>query len=413
MSSPNLPSIDNIPPSALLSVSRGTIMDNYGYLSGAASITEAGLIELADQSEINIGTDDCRAVTPSGLATFVAANSGTWNSNAFFDLTDVNILGPYTSGDVGAIPVLTEVSAGVFQYELDQPSFTVQDSQVCFDHDFANIDTNLLLPALADYPNATVNFVTDGPGNTFTITPSGGDTIQGLTSAYISDSVTEENTSITLRGIAFNWVTMFSTGDWRTVSGESIPVNTLSATPRYCDNDSLTATITSLNQRDRAYIYEEYDSTVSTGTYPIPANTWTPRRINTSGPDPLSVVASTTFGSYRFSLLPGTYIFNIDLSYFYHRNSSGVILFRIKDVTTPSSSPTLALSNTIGMRGSGENNNTASTTFRGTFTILSTTPIELQQFMSTAGSNVEIPTVDINSSGEPRRLSQIEIEKIS
>jgi hypothetical protein len=409
MPDPILPIIDNIPPEEALSVSRGKIMSNYGELSAAATTSTAGLIELADQSEINVGTDDCRAVTPSGLVTYVAANSGDWNSNAFTDLTDVNV-SPFVVGDIGAIPTVVSAGPGLFQLELEQTVFTVQDSQVCLNHDYAGVDTNFLLPAIATETSASIAVVRAGATTTVTLSPSGGDTIQGVAGPYISNNINDDYSTIFLRAINFNWTIMFGVGEWKPVTTEPIPGNDLPATPRYCTDGAVTSAPSPV-LNERSYITEEYSSIDPVPGYNITQNAWTPRKINTTTSDPLSLI--TSLASNRFGLNAGTYRVVVNVSHAIQHSIGSQIIFRLRTTTNE----TLGnVSPTKGSENWGAYAETDITSFTTSFTINSSKLIELQQFITGNTINI-IDSVTAQalpiSYGEPKILAQIEIEKIS
>lgn len=411
MSSPNLPNIDNIPPSALLSVSRGTIMDNYGYLSGAASTTAAGLIELADQSEVSVGLDDCRAITPSGLITYVEANSAGWGDHpdSFVELSDVNAT-TFVSGDIGTIPTVTEVSAGYFALTMETNTVSVDNSNVCLNHDLASSDTNFLLPALVANENCSVAIIKQGTGTTVTLSPSGGDTIQGQTSAFISNNTDDVYSNIFLRGIGFNWTIMFGAGEWRQIlSSEILPVTDVLATPRYCNDTTVSASV-SLNER--SYVTEEYAN--GSITY-YSCGTWTPRQINTISDDPLNLIQNSEANvdsTDSFQLNPGKYRVNIEVTYQHHEEngSDNQYQFRLRDIT---SSQTKILSNIYSSEShsGATHRENLNVTFSGSFTLTELSYLQLQHFTATPKNQVH--NISANASGEKMKIANIEIEKIS
>jgi hypothetical protein len=232
MPDPNLPNIQNIPPSEFLAISRGKIMDNYGALSAGATTVSAGLVEIATMAEIFAGTDACRAVTPSGLISYVGATSANWViPPAFLELSDV-VSGTGYAGKDTYVPTVSSGQLVLAPQDVDLDVFNV-----CYEHDLATIDTDFLLPDSSNEPDATVVIIKSGTSTVVTLTPQGLDQIMSQGTQYISSNSDDEFSVIVLRLIGNNWVIVSGVGEWRLLQGsDSVPGNQVEAEARYCTN---------------------------------------------------------------------------------------------------------------------------------------------------------------------------------
>lgn len=402
MPDPNLPVIQDIPATEYLSVSRTKIMSNYGALSAAATETSAGLVELATSAEVLAGTDTQRVVTPLTLTKYVQTLSGDWGKSNFNELDDVNITS-YSSAQTGYYVSLVSGTSGL-KLELVAPEvLAVEESNICYDHDYASSDTDFRLPLIASYPNSTVGIIRALSSTTVTISPSGSNTIMGANSAYINEDTTENYSSIFMRAVGNNWVVVNQVGNWGTmpVSG-TLPSTKVDVTPRYTDTNSPSG---SISIRERIYVSEVYNNGTAAG-YSTSANAWIARRINTLV-DPLSVATINT-GAYTFTLPAGKYKINGYISIYCYAVGQ---IQRVRLRKTSGTAITLVTA--LVQSGTENTANNTLQPFIGSFTLTdSSNTLQIQHF-STSSLNIESVPGSSDTSGENNILTLLEIEKIT